>query len=51
MAELSELADETLPSVVEEAYSLAYFEGNRDEIVQRVEAWKEVLKLKAKPAK
>ena len=46
MAELSELADETLPSVVEEAYSLAYFEGNRDEIVLRVEAWKEVLKLK-----
>lgn len=53
MDELSRMLadDESVPAVIEETYSLAYFEGNREEIVQRIEAWKDFKKLKEMPAR
>ena len=49
---LKALADnEFIPDVIEEASSLAYFEGNREEIMARLEAWKEFRRLQTTAAK
>ena len=48
---LKALADnEFMPDIIEEASSLAFFEGNREEIAERFEAWKEFRRLQTEMA-
>ena len=47
LGELADLDDGSIPDIVDEVYSLAYFEGNREEIVARIGTWKGLKQLEA----
>jgi hypothetical protein len=47
LGELADLDDGSITDIVDEVCSLAYFEGNREEIVTRIGTWKGLKQLEA----